>query len=65
MSRDVRVMLSPATARMGPFLAHVRVLRKRAGKNFAPRVGILCQSSMARLMMSTRAYAYEMRGLGG
>lgn len=53
--RYVRVMLSPATARMGPFLAHVRVSRRRAGKNLVPRAGILRQSSIARLVIRTRA----------
>lgn len=53
--RDVRVMLLPAMAGMGPFLVQVRVLRSRAGKDLVPWVGILSQSSMVRLVMRTRA----------
>lgn len=63
--REVRVGLSPTTDRMGPPLVHVREFRTRAGKNLVPRLGILRQSCMMRLVMTTLAYAWDMRDIRG
>lgn len=50
VSRDVRVGLSPATARIGPLSVHERVLRRRAGKS----------QSLARSCLPSPALVYSM-----